>query len=105
LFSWAPVTAQVGQSFTLTVQAFDGIVSTLSSHIISASSKITAVQELSEIPTKFVLYQNYPNPFNPTSSISFAVPTESFIRLSIFDLLVKKSRFWLTEYIVPEIIG
>ena len=101
LFSWAPVTAQVGQSFTLTVQAFDGIVSTLSSHIISASSKITAVQELSEIPTKFVLYQNYPNPFNPTSSISFAVPTESFIRLSIFDLLGQEVKVLVNRVYSP----
>jgi hypothetical protein len=101
LFSWAPVAAQAGQSYTLTVQAFDGIFSTPSSHIISASSKITGVLEVSEIPTKFALYQNYPNPFNPTSTISFAVPTESFIRLSIFDLLGQEVKVLVNRVYSP----
>jgi len=87
LFSWAPVAAQAGHSYTLTVQASDGILFTQSSHIISASTKITGVQETSEIPTKYALYQNYPNPFNPTTTIKFAVPKESSIKLTLFNML------------------
>ena len=37
-------------------------------------------------PDDFVLNQNYPNPFNPSTSIRFAVPEPSHIRLVIYDL-------------------
>ncbi len=38
-----------------------------------------------EIPAQFKLIQNYPNPFNPVTSISFEIPKNSNINLSIFD--------------------
>ena len=40
----------------------------------------------SEIPKQFSLSQNYPNPFNPTTKIKFAIPKESFVKITIFDI-------------------
>jgi uncharacterized protein (TIGR02145 family) len=51
---------------------------------IAVSVKETLSKEL---PEAFVLFQNYPNPFNPTTSISFTLPSKSFISLEVFDLL------------------
>lgn len=35
----------------------------------------------------YALGQNYPNPFNPETTISFGVPTRSFVSLDVFDIL------------------
>jgi hypothetical protein len=42
-----------------------------------------------ELPTVFKLYNNYPNPFNPTTSIKYDVPQNTFVKLSVYDILGK----------------
>ncbi|MBP1690765.1 MAG: lipolytic protein family [Bacteroidetes bacterium] len=39
------------------------------------------------LPDEFSLRQNYPNPFNPATTISFRVPTRSYVSLDVFDVL------------------
>jgi len=38
-------------------------------------------------PSGFFVEQNYPNPFNPSTKIKYITPTESYITLSIYDVL------------------
>lgn len=38
-------------------------------------------------PSSFELLQNYPNPFNPTTTISYNIPENSFVKLVIYDIL------------------
>lgn len=48
------------------------------------------VQQIgNEIPERFFLYQNYPNPFNPVTNIKYKIPSTSFVRLVVFDVLGK----------------
>ncbi len=39
------------------------------------------------IPERFNLYQNYPNPFNPSTMISFDLPFDARVNLSVFNVL------------------
>jgi len=49
---------------------------------------ITDVKEpISNIPLKFSLSQNYPNPFNPITSFQYAVGSQQFVTLKVFDIL------------------
>lgn len=49
---------------------------------------ITATPEAPAVmPTEFSLMQNYPNPFNPETTIPFALPVRSNVKLSVYDLL------------------
>jgi hypothetical protein len=47
---------------------------------------VTGVDKTGDVvPKAFTLSQNYPNPFNPTTSISFNIPSRSFVSLKVFD--------------------
>ena len=42
--------------------------------------------EYKPIPDRYALHQAYPNPFNPTTTLSFAIPMETDVSLSIYNL-------------------
>jgi hypothetical protein len=41
----------------------------------------------SEMPATFAISQNHPNPFNPVTTIAYALPEASLVRLSVFNML------------------
>jgi hypothetical protein len=45
-----------------------------------------STERFQEIPTAITLEQNYPNPFNPTTTIRFALPDQSEIRLEVYTI-------------------
>jgi hypothetical protein len=45
------------------------------------------VVEVELIPNEFVLYQNYPNPFNPATTIKYALPIESIVKIVLYNSL------------------
>jgi Secretion system C-terminal sorting domain len=37
-------------------------------------------------PKEYTLFQNYPNPFNPSTTIKYAVPFESNVKISVYNI-------------------
>ncbi len=44
------------------------------------------------LPSSFDMEQNFPNPFNPSTTIRYAAPEASFVRLEVHDLLGRTVR-------------
>ncbi len=87
LYSWAPKPSQAGLSFILIIEVSDGNLTATSKRTIKVSDTVTGVEEESGIPTEYALMQNYPNPFNPATTIKFALPKESHVKLSVYNIL------------------
>jgi len=72
------------EEFELSVDVIDSQNSTVSdSKIVSVSwpAKVST-----QIPKNYALEQNYPNPFNPATTIKFALPKTSLVRLVVYDI-------------------
>ena len=52
----------------------------------SCMEMVTISNEEPNIPQKITLYQNYPNPFNPVTTLSYHLPQDSYVVLSIYDM-------------------
>ena len=42
------------------------------------------------IPGEFALYNNYPNPFNPTTVLDYDIPENTFVNITIYDMMGRK---------------
>ena len=47
--------------------------------------------ENNQTPVKYSLNQNYPNPFNPATSIRFELPKNTYVKLTVYDMLGRET--------------
>ncbi len=48
------------------------------------------IDQSSLLPNEFYLEQNYPNPFNPQTTIRYAIPKPTNVKIVIYDIEGKK---------------
>ena len=76
----------IGSEYTYRVYCTNNLaISDFSNESTVTLVNIDDDQEL--IPNNFELYLNYPNPFNPGTNINFAIPSESYVKLTIYNAL------------------
>lgn len=49
-------------------------------------------------PATFQLNQNYPNPFNPSTKISFYLPHNSYVKLTVYDILGREAKQLINNF-------
>ncbi|MBP1655819.1 MAG: Endoglucanase [Bacteroidetes bacterium] len=83
-------TVPLGQ-YALTAGTHDFRIDILSGGFNIASTTFSTVNAVDQanagVPRVFELSQNYPNPFNPSTTIRYALPYTSHVRISVFNML------------------
>ena len=78
-------TAYVGHVLVLT----NGDVTSIPVHL-STDDNLSA--GVSQIPKKFNLYPVYPNPFNPKTILSYDLPEDTQVRITIYNIIGREVR-------------
>ena len=55
------------------------------------------------IPTEFALHENYPNPFNPITSLRFDLNEDSFVSITIYDMMGRVIKNLLNNHRLKEL--
>jgi hypothetical protein len=66
--------------------------------VLSATPRITAIDNEKEPEDDFLLLQNYPNPFNPNTRIQYNLPKSDNVKLNIYNTLGIKVRTLTDSY-------
>ncbi|MFZ1517971.1 MAG: discoidin domain-containing protein [Ignavibacteriaceae bacterium] len=59
----------------------------------------TNYEEEDLAPVEFTLEQNYPNPFNPATSIQYAIRSNQFVQLKVYDVIGNEIATLVNEFI------
>lgn len=88
VFTFAASFSDAGDHSFTVVASDGGLSDSTTATVTVLDSSATAVAESDiERPNSFDLGQNYPNPFNPSTTIGFALPVESNVTITIFNIL------------------
>jgi len=75
--------------------------STLDTHCYRLDVTVGNISGNNEVPREFKLYTNYPNPFNPTTTLKYDVAKQTFVKITIFDILGKEVEKLVNQNMTP----
>jgi len=86
--------------YRIYVEAFDAYENSSldSMDVVFQNGDSGIFTEKGNSPDKFTLFQNYPNPFNKSTTLSYYLPRDEFMRLSIFDIRGRKLETVVEEF-------
>ena len=88
-YKWE-VPSSIGEDSTYKIKITDindGNLSDLSDNTFSIKGGVVGVNENNNFVKEYKLFQNYPNPFNPSTVIEYALPAQSNVTISVFNII------------------
>lgn len=96
-----PGNEEVYVGFQFISDGSDNSVGILVDRVTLSIDNQVAIEPETSIPSTFSLAQNHPNPFNLQTLISFALPSNSKVKLEIFDILGRQVRTVIDNVDMP----
>jgi len=59
------------------------------SEVLSVTLEQMDVSDGNQLPGTYALHQNYPNPFNPVTNLSYDLPEDAMVNITIYDMMGK----------------
>lgn len=87
--SYTDSTVDVNTTYLYKVYCANSIAKSDSSNEASVKTLTSVNQVTSYLPKEYTLMQNYPNPFNPNTVIKYALPFNSEVKLTVYNILGK----------------
>jgi len=60
--------------------------------VLHSDSTVLGIENNPLLPIKFSLHQNYPNPFNPVTTLRYDLPENSYVNVTVYDILGRQVR-------------
>jgi|GEM_PF-3615553 len=92
--------------YWIQVQFEDGTFSSETNHVSTRGTssiqwKTAQKDSADDLHYNHILFENYPNPFNPSTTISYQIPTKSFVTLKVYDVLGNEVAELVNEWKKP----
>jgi len=68
-------------------------------NIAAWNGLLTGISNNQTAPDKFKLSQNYPNPFNPSTKISFSIPKQENVNMTVYDAAGRETAVLVNEHL------